>query len=98
MPRARIVQLLCPARHCILALAYDSLDGEPLPEMASLIQEQFAKGPFPPYCELCRSRSLYAEDAALKFSTLAEAMPFLMESHRQQLATRQFVAGQARVL
>jgi hypothetical protein len=93
MSKVRIVQLLCPSRHCVLATAYESPDGAEIPEAADRLTERFSemveKGANP-WCGLCKSRDLHAEDAPTKFATMEEAMPYLMENARQQAATREF--------
>ena len=93
MRKVRIVQLLCPQRHCIVSTAYESPDGAEIPEMTERVREGFAelvKTGVNPWCGLCYSRDLRAEDRPTKFATLDEAMPHLMESAKQQAATRRF--------
>ena len=94
MMKVRIVQLLCPLRHCFIALAYDSPDGEPIPEMEVKLREGFdrmvQKGA-KPSCGICDSKKLHAEDSATRFETMEEARPFLQEAERRQAATRQYL-------
>jgi hypothetical protein len=93
MSKVRIVQLLCPSRHCVVATAYESPDGAEIPEMAERLREFFAdwvQRGANPWCGLCRSRDLHADDQPTGFSALTEAEPYLRESERRQAATRQF--------
>jgi hypothetical protein len=93
MSKVRIVQLLCPSRHCIVSTAYESPDGAEIPEMTERLLDIFAdwvaKGTNP-WCGLCYSRNLRPEDRPTKYATLAEAMPHLEEMQRQQAVTREF--------
>jgi thiol-disulfide isomerase/thioredoxin len=92
--KVRIVQLLCPQRHCVLATAYESPDGAELPEIGARLDGQFKsltdRGEMNPWCGLCRSRNLHAEDRATRFETMTEAMPHLEELARQNAATREY--------
>lgn len=90
--RVRIIQLLCPARHCIVAVAYVSPGGDADTIVAEGLRATFDKsvtaGHFNPWCELCRSREFHIEDAATPFATMAEALPALKEEERKQAETR----------
>lgn len=94
MPRVRIVQLLCPQRHCVVASAYLSPNGAEIPKMAERLREHFAEwvaSGANPWCGLCQSRDLWAEDQPTRFATMEEAAPHLAESQRLQRATRQYL-------
>ena len=91
--KVRIVQLLCPSRHCIVATAYESSDGAEIPEMAERLRESFAdwvKHGANPWCGICHSRDLRAEDRPTRFATMAEAAPHLAENAAAQAVTRQY--------
>lgn len=92
--KVRIVQLLCPSRHCIVATAYESEDGQPIPEMAERVRtwfdEMVAKGANP-WCGICQSRTLIPEDNETIYGTMAEAMPFLQEASDRQAFTREYL-------
>jgi hypothetical protein len=92
-PKVRIVQLLCPKRHCIVATAYESPDGEMLPEMTVRLREGFEemvqKGANP-WCGICQSRDLRPEDQPTVFATMVEAWPFLAENARLQAEAAKF--------
>lgn len=87
----RIVQLLCPQRHCVIAMAYLSENGAPDPSATEAVKERFDSAVqcrmLNPWCDICKSRDLHTEDGATRFSTLEEARPFLEDSERAQHAT-----------
>ncbi len=95
MSKVRIVQLLCPQRHCIVATAYETPHGEPIPEITDRLQQQFQqlcdKAGIKHSCGICRSTTLLPEDKPTIFRTMDEAMPFLQESSDAQAATRQYL-------
>jgi hypothetical protein len=72
----RIVQLLCPERHCLLAVAYEEGVGS-FVEARDALQAMVSKGPFNNWCALCGSRDLHFEEGVTKFQTLEEAGPSL---------------------
>jgi hypothetical protein len=93
MSKVRIVQLLCPQRHCIVATAYESPDGEADPEMTEALRRKFGAlvgAGWNPWCGICSSRDLRPEDRPTIFATLAEAAPFLRHLADAQAATRAF--------
>ena len=94
MSKVRIVQLLCPQRHCIVAKAYESPDGEPIPEITTSLVDGFAllvaRGANA-QCGLCFSRNLRPEDRPTKWATMAEALPHLEEEARRQAITREYM-------
>jgi hypothetical protein len=93
MSKVRIVQLLCPERHCIIATYYESPDGEAIPEMTDRLREMFAdflKAGANPWCGICNSRNLHPEDAASIFATMAEAKPFIEKCALDQALTREY--------
>jgi hypothetical protein len=91
--KVRIVQLLCPQRHCIMAMAYESPDGQQIPEISERLREAFrdwvARGGNP-WCGLCHSRKLEAEDRPTHFRSMQEAMPFLQAEEAKQALTREY--------
>lgn len=94
MSKVRIVQLLCPERHCVLALSYFSPDGEVRPEVAETMDLMFHKaiedGMINPFCKICRSTVLLTEDRPTIFSTMEEASPYLREMERQQVVATEY--------
>lgn len=93
MPRVRIVQLLCPQRHCIVATAYESPDGQPIEDMRTRLLEFFEalrRAGANDWCGICHARNFTAEDAATGFDSMTEAAPYLAVSAAYQMGTRQF--------
>lgn len=88
MSRVRIVQLLCPARHCIVASAYESPDGAELPEYTAKLKAVYTRVAAEQSCGICGSAELSYEDRATIFATLAEARPVFEREERMQLAAR----------
>ena len=91
--KVRILQLLCPSRHCILATYYESPDGAVIPEMRVRLLEKFAdfqKLGLNPWCGICRSRNLRVDDQATVHATIAEAEPAIRELAARQAVTRKF--------
>jgi hypothetical protein len=86
--KVRIIQLLCPERHCVLALAYESSTGEADPEKSLLMEAEWKKlvenRQMNPWCGGCRSRALALEDSPTIFTTLEEARPFLTAAEKAQ--------------
>lgn len=93
MSKVRIVQLLCPARHCYVATVYESPDGEPMAKVTADLMNGYKdlleKGANP-WCGICGSRNLQAEDRATRFATMREAAPAFAECAADQARTREF--------
>lgn len=75
--KVRMIQLLCPSRHCIVAAAYESNSGEPDLATLSDFKGQVQKLGLNPWCGICGSRDLKYEDMATKFATMEEAKPHI---------------------
>ena len=92
--KVRIIQLLCPSRHCVIAGAYESPDGTEIAEETERLYVRFAVlvllDGLNPWCGICQSKILAPEDRATDFTTMAEAMPFTKQSEAEQAATRAF--------
>jgi hypothetical protein len=73
----RLVRLLCPSRHCVIALTYESPDGEPIAGMSIEVVRQLAAlvaaRAIKPYCGVCGSRVLTPQDAPTRFASMVEA-------------------------
>jgi hypothetical protein len=92
-PKVRLVQLLCPARHAIMAMAYQSQDGAEEPEMATRLRaafEELLRLGANPWCEICRSRDLHTEDSPTPWESIETALPHLKQLEREQAAAREF--------
>lgn len=89
----RLVQCLCPHRHCIMALAFDPramADSEATDRLKESIAELIAEKSINPWCELCRSREWHYEVGVTGFATLEQARPILQEEQARQLATQAY--------
>ncbi len=93
-PRIRLVQLLCPQRHCIIAMAYFSQSGEAHPDMEDAMSVAFHRAVeakvLNPHCGLCHSTDLHLEDGCTGWSTMEEAAPYLAQSAAAQAATAEY--------
>jgi len=87
----RIIQLLCPHRHCIVATVYESDDGEEMPAKTVEFRAAFEAAPLNPWCGICGSKRLIYEDRPTRFPTMEEALPFLNQSSRDQMKTRAYI-------
>jgi hypothetical protein len=88
MSKVRIVQILCPQRHAILATAYESPDGAPIKDITDRLRYKadslILDGGLNPWCGICQSRKWTYEDRPTQYTTMAEALP-----HFQNLADKQ---------
>lgn len=92
MSCVRIVQLLCPARHCIVGAAYEAAseaDAAQTQMLAGLIHSGAIKA----WCGICGSRELHFEDAATRFATMAEAQPHVDRLQDENVITRIVLSG-----
>ena len=80
----RIVQLLCPQRHCIVASLYDPEENTSKTIMDFLDVQRTS---LDPWCGICKSRNLQYEDRPTVFKTMEEAMPFVQAEQLKNLAT-----------
>ena len=83
----RIVQLLCPERHCLVAAPYED-DRMTFRECCDALKTAFDTGGFNSHCGICGSRDLHFEDGAKEFSNLKEAAPSLQAMMEQNMHTR----------
>jgi hypothetical protein len=94
MSKVRIVQLLCPQRHCIIATAYESPDGKQIPEMTDHLRKQVEEsielGGMNPWCGICQSRKWTYEDQPTIYATMDAAMPWLQANSDRQAFTREY--------
>lgn len=73
--KIRILQLLCPSRHCIAAVVYESPDGEAMPGMIEQFQKEAAAWGLPMRCGICESTDVFFEDAVTVFTSMEQARP-----------------------
>lgn len=85
-----LIQLLCPSRHCIFALAYEhpEMSDEDVKTAASRTWESMQKCGFNPWCALCDSRNLNFEVGVTKYASMEEAYPHLKQTEIDNLRTR----------
>jgi hypothetical protein len=89
--KVRIIQLLCPDRHCIVEMPYQTEDGAEQPDKVARLKEKAAAMNLDPWCGICKSRQLTYLDRPTKFRTMDEAEPFFRQIAAEQLATRRFL-------
>lgn len=87
----RIIQHLCPQRHCITALPYESADGQEIPAHVDLLRSMEAELGLDPWCGICGSRELFFEDRKSIFETMEEARGPLRHLEAEQATMRQFL-------
>ncbi len=91
--KVRLVQLLCPNRHCVFASAY--LPGEStFAAISAHIRRRMTELGANWRCGLCESVDLRFEDAETRYNSLEEALPHLARTQAKQLHTRKVIAEQ----
>jgi hypothetical protein len=95
MPALWLAQLLCPQRHCILALAYDIEEHKPA-DIEEKLNAAMTLKVINPWCGICRSRHLHVEHGKLSTDDWDEAMVMLRANEAAQLATRAILGDQNR--
>lgn len=87
MAKIKIMQLLCPMRHCLVGLAYDP-ETTTNKEAVELLKKGIKAMNLNRWCGLCGSRNLCFETGATVFDSMAEAGKFLVAEEKKNLATR----------
>jgi len=87
MARVRLVQLLCPERHCIVASAYEEGAAEG-PKVSSELLDRMHELGIEKLCGICGSRDLNFEDSLTGFGSIEEAYAPLMEAQTANLLSR----------
>ena len=94
-----ILQLLCPQRHCFVAVAWDdaaqTLAGASVQLANAKVQLLGGRGAEGFVCAICGSTTFHTEDGVTRWETMSEAAPHLMASMRDQLLTREMLAHSA---
>ncbi len=88
-PRVWIAQCLCPARHCIMAAAFDVSEkpaAAAIDELNQQIRTLLDARAINPWCGICRSSERHCEAAPTRFASMAEAWPELLRLQRENLA------------
>jgi hypothetical protein len=91
MGQVHIIQLLCPSRHCIMAVAYNAAHqcgDEAHRILKTGFETAVEAGVCNDRCGICGSRTLAYEDRATIFDTLEAATPSIMELQHNQALTR----------
>jgi len=84
-----ILQLLCPLRHCLTAVAWDDRTGnladaeETLQDFTESLIDKYGE----PRCSICASTRFHAEDGVTRFETMEEARPHLLAHEIAQKIT-----------
>lgn len=87
----KLIQVLCPERHCIIAIAYDDTDKD---DAAALLDFQgkfhflVDSGAMNPWCALCGSKDLKFDVGTTGFANLAEAEPILLAHQAAQMQSQ----------
>jgi hypothetical protein len=84
--KVHIVQLLCPSRHCIMAVGYHPDNGSSA-EAIEMLRGVIEKLKLNPWCGICGSPDLKFEDSPTVFDTMIEAAPSLAYSAMKQAIT-----------
>lgn len=92
-PRVWLTQVLCPARHCILANAVpaSSQDDVIVAEQALLmiVEHLIEEGVINPWCGLCQAKrdTWKSESGRTPFKTMEDAKPFLKAAEADNIAS-----------
>lgn len=89
----KIIQLLCPKRHCIFALAFDSAETDDTAALsfAEIKWTRMTAKDVDPWCGLCLSKDLTFEIGTTRFTTMDEAAPALKASENAQILARALI-------
>jgi len=95
--RVWITQLLCPQRHCIIALVGEADDRADAKRIELQVRETFAEmreaGAVNGWCGICGAEesTWHYETGRTRWRTLAEATPTLQEEEAKQLLTSELL-------
>lgn len=95
MAKIKITQLLCPLRHCILALAFNPADNSE-DDAKTIINAGIEDLNLNRFCGICGSSDLQFETNATNFDTIAEATPTLLEEQRKNIEAGAFFQNMRR--
>jgi len=91
MARVHLIQHLCPARHCIMAVAYQP-DEHTHEQALERLRGMEASLKVNPWCGICGSTELRFEDSETIYTTLAEATPALAQAQLANLEAMRYFA------
>lgn len=83
----KIVQLLCPHRHCVMGVAYEE-GRSSFEESCNAMRSAMEQIGIHNWCGICGSLDLQFEEHCTPFATLKEAAPALAETMVKNLQTR----------
>jgi hypothetical protein len=90
----RLIQLLCPSRHCIIAALYEADDaGAEGARQIEHLEAFLAHGAINRHCGICGSTSLRYEDRITRFKTLEEALAAGKDLEHEQMRDRATLDG-----
>lgn len=86
----RIVQALCPARHCILAISGEGERDELTVLLRKAVELAVDSKTFNPWCGLCGAPAATwtYEAGVTRFTSMEDAQPELKRMEADQLATK----------
>lgn len=91
----RLIQCLCPARHCIVAVPYQA-DVVGRDEAVASLHRFLDCQHIPRKCRICGSQTLHLEDAPTRFAKLDEALPHFAREAIANAITREMIDRQRR--
>ena len=87
-----IVQLLCPARHCLIgALIGPDFSSQQEQKFMGYFHRLVADEDINPWCHTCGSREIRAECRPTKYRTMEEAKQAAKELEAEQMETRRHI-------
>jgi len=86
----KLVQMLCPQRHCLLASAYAEGAGNFL-EACEQLEGIIRDAGMNRWCAICGSRDLRFEEGTTSYQTMAEALPHLMANEQRCIDSRRLL-------
>jgi hypothetical protein len=87
-----LCQYLCPQRHALVAVAYES-PGQTPQEIEAYILAELPKQGVNPWCGICGRHDLHFEHGATSFQTMEAARPSLQREARKHAVTRAWFGG-----
>ena len=90
----KIAQLLCPSRHCFLAVAFDPAkvtEADACIELGQSAAEHMKR--HGSTCAICGSGDFTIEILVTPFDSMVEATPMIVSCLEAQLATRDYLTG-----
>jgi hypothetical protein len=88
-----IAQILCPSRHCIMGMAFDAAETNPVQAKARLVaaaEQLVVDGTIDRECVICESRAWSVEAGPTQWTTMEAARPHIDQCERENAATRRF--------